>query len=169
MSKTVCYSQLNPRPLKKHPVISSIFKTHKFMDDFEIIDAANNVVNVKKKLVCTEEIDTDAVAQSFRGSTGIRSIAAQVAFGGNLGTIYDESGKIVDATKLPKNIIEAQDIINSGKQAKQDFNNLPKELTKNMSAEDFVKNYKEEDLINYIKTLYDKNKVDKTTETGGAE
>lgn len=153
MSNTVCYSALNPRPLKKRKKISSILKTYEIVDDFDIVDSDKKIVNVKKKVIVTNEIDTDKVAQSFSRTAGIKALAKRVAFS-DLGTIYDESGNILDATNLPTNIIEAQNIINAGKTAQANFNAMPKELTKNMSAEDFVKTFKQEDLINYINNLY---------------
>lgn len=155
MNSTICYSAINPRPFKDRKKITPIVKEFDFLDSFKIIDAQNEVVQTKRLKKCVKEINLHKLSQSFARSSGIKALAKRVAFS-DLNTIRDESGNILDATQLPHNLIEAQDVLNAGKTAQANFSALPKEITKNMSPEDFVKNYKQEDLINFINGLYAK-------------
>lgn len=150
---TICFSAINPRPIKKHKAVSSIVSQVEFLDDVEIVDASQKIVNITKKPTLTNDIDTNKMAQSFARTAGIKALAKRVAFS-DLGTIYDDSGNILDATQLPENIIQAQDVLNAGKTARANFSAMPKEITKNMDPEEFVKTYKQEDLINAINNLY---------------
>lgn len=169
MSSTICYSAINPRPLKKHKVHTSKVGVLAWYDDVDIIDVEKKIVNIKKKPKYENIIDTSKLAQSFLRSSGIKALAKRVAFS-DLNTIYDDSGNIVDATKLPTNLIEATDMLNAGKTAKANFSLLPNEITKGMSPEDFVKNYKQEDVLKAINDFYAnaaKSKENNTNENIG--
>lgn len=157
MSKTVCYSSLNPRPFKKHLEISSIVSTLVCKNKFKIVDKEKEIVEVYTDVCYEDSIDTDKVSQSFWREAGIKALARKVAFN-DLGTIYDDSNSILNADALPSDMIQASDIIHQGESAKKVFDSMPKELTKNMSVEDFIASYKQEDLINYINSLYAKQK-----------
>lgn len=162
MSSTICYSTLNPRPIKLRQPVSSKVSTLICRDKFKIIDAEKEIVEVSTEVVFEDPKDTDKIAQSFGRSCGLRAMATRVAIN-EVGTIFDDSGNVVDATKLPTNIMEAKQVIDTGKIAASNFEKLPKEFTKNMSAEDFIAQYNQSDLINFINDLYAKqNKVVET-------
>ena len=163
VNNTICYSAINPRPLKKREVVSSMVGSLVCRDKYHIKDVEKEIVEVSTEVLVENEYCTNKMAQSFSNSCGIKAIAKRVAIN-ELGTIYDESGNIVDARNLPANLIEAKDIINAGKSAKVAYDNLPKEITKNMSAEDFVEKYNQADLIASINALFEAQSKVSTTE-----
>lgn len=160
MSSTICYSAINPRPLKLRKPVSSFVGTLEVIDTYKIIDIEKEIVEVHPQVIIKDSYDTDKLSNSFKGQTGIRAFAKKVAFPDLVEQFGAENNTLYDATNMPTDLREVKDVINAGNLAKQNMAKLPKAITKDQSPEDFVKNFKMEDVINYVKSLYD-NKVEK--------
>lgn len=98
--------------------VCSTKNEYKTVDTVHVIDKEKELYEVKKERVITKSVDTDKIAQSYAGSTGVEAILKKVAITGDTTILNTQTGEVfTDITQVPTNIHEAQALIAKGQAA----------------------------------------------------
>lgn len=141
----------------ENPYIVSL----ELQDKVKVVDTKTGDYVIEKQVVETEKLNTFDYIQSFKDDVGIENILKKFALTEDpellnqvkraSAPIMDDGKEAVqDYTNLPSSEEEA---IRMAVAAKAAFADLPADLVKNRSFAEFAENFTQDELIAYIKTL----------------
>lgn len=147
------YTPANPRKPYKNEKISTIYKETEMKKVAKIVDAESELAEIVDEVVVVSEVDTHKLTQSFIGQTGLEAVMKRVAITGDaslLNTITTDKDEIADACALPTSLGEVKAL---AKQADALEKQLPPELLKGRSVEEFLAGDIEAEIAAYIEGL----------------
>lgn len=108
---------------------------------------------VKKRVVESSRINRQDYVGSFADEVGIKNILKKVQATGDETLLKQRpDGAFIDVTQFPDNRSGMYDAVKNGVQA---FDNLPDDIKKKMSMEDFVNNFGQKEFDSYIQAKVD--------------
>ena len=158
------YTPANPPKSYHNEKILPVVKEFEKKKVAKIVDAEAELAEIVDEIVVVSEVDTHKLSQSYIGQTGLEAVMKRVAITGDtslLNTITSDSDAIADATSLPQTLGEVKALaIKADALEKQ----LPPELLKGRSVEEFLAGDIEAEISAYIEGLKVKNMEVKTNE-----
>lgn len=144
------YTHANPPKPYKNNLVSPVFVETEMKKVAKVVDTAAGLAEIVDEIVVVSEVDTNKLTQSFIGQTGLEAVMKRVAITGDaslLNTITTDKDEIVDACVLPKSLGEVKAL---AKKADALEKQLPPELLKGRSVEEFLAGDIEAEIAAYI-------------------
>lgn len=108
---------------------------------------------VKKRVVETSRLNRQDYINSFADEVGIKNILKKVQATGDETLLKQRpDGVFIDVTQFPDNRAGMYEAVKNGVEA---FDNLPDDIKKKMSMEDFVNNFGQKEFDDYVKAKVD--------------
>ena len=121
--------------------------------DEDIVEYVEEQYVVKKRVVESSRINRQDYIASFADEVGIKNILKKVQATGDETLLKQRpDGAFIDVTQFPDNRSGMYDAVKNGVQA---FDNLPDDIKKKMSMEDFVNNFGQKEFDAYIQSKVD--------------
>ncbi|QCS36531.1 hypothetical protein [Capybara microvirus Cap3_SP_445] len=144
-------------------VFSPIVKEYSLIDSVIMIGDTPRDFIIHKTPELINEYDIDKQIAAEAASCDIKSQILAAMQNGSIDSLaWDGSSGAIDATSMPSNLMEAQNIINAGLNA---YDSLDPDLKK--KGLDFIKNMTQTEFESYIKSLIPSQPIEKDGDING--